>query len=88
MQELNRQNGVDPMRVCLSKLDGTHDFAGTFYALGDWRKKHAEILKGLEGIFDTLLDDPGNSMPSCFQFQERAEEGQLCRRIKVYNKVL
>ena len=74
--------------MCLKKFDATRDVAGTFYALGDWRAKHAEIRRALECAFGVTLRNNGNSFASCFQFEEKARPDRPSLRIKVYNKLL
>ena len=49
----------------LSKLDSTRDLRGSFYAPGDWKKKHQELAKALEREFGVPFRDNGNSFASC-----------------------
>lgn len=40
----------------------------------------------LEKEFNTVFKNNGNTFDSCFQFEEIVKEGQLKRKIKIYNK--
>ncbi len=75
-------------QAVLSKLDFSEDVGCSLYALGNWRVQYIQLRKQLEKLFDEPLHDNGNSMPSCFQFQGRAREGELTKRIKIYWKTL
>ena len=45
----DQENIADrPKMLELQKFDMTHDFTGTFYIPGDWKKKRDHILKLLE----------------------------------------
>ena len=72
----------------LAQYDATRDILGTFYCLGDWRKKYEDLRVALEEHFGFGFKDNGNSFASCFQFVEEARPGRMPRRIKVYNKFL
>ena len=75
------------MAVLLT-MDMTRDFAGSFYAPGDWKIKHQQLATELMKLFDLTLKDNGNSFNSCFQYVAQRKDGELGIRIKIYWKTL
>ena len=60
----------EPYYVGLQKIDITHDYTGTFYIPGDWKKKRLEILKGLKKMTGKQFKFSSNSFESCLHFEE------------------
>ena len=88
MRRMNRERDCADIDVHLPQFDVTRDLGGCFWAKGDWRRKHEAIRKALQSEFKTVLRNNGNSMQSCFQFEETPRPDRPSIRIKVYDKLL
>ena len=69
-------------------MDVTQHLAGSFFVPAAKKEKHAELRKVMEEYFDMPFVDNGNSMSTCFQFENHGSDKIPGLRIKYYFKTL